>query len=197
MIRAVIFDFDGVIHDTFSIAYKISKHFTPNITIEEYKDYFNGNVYSNVEITPEREIKFRELQAKEFSPLIINEDVKSHLIEIKQNFELFIVSSNWEEHLNMYLKNNSIGHFSEVLGCDTDKSKVKKINMILDKYNLKADECIFITDTLGDLKEANTAGVRSIAVDFGFHNKARLELGKPWKIVSKFNELLSEIKKIE
>ena len=47
MINAVIFDFDGVIHDTPKLAYSINNKIDPGLTFEEYKDYFNGNLYNH------------------------------------------------------------------------------------------------------------------------------------------------------
>ena len=36
-------------------------------------------------------------------------------------------------------------------------------------------------------------GVKTIAVDFGFHERERLEKGNPFKIVSSFDEMLKVI----
>ena len=49
--------------------------------------------------------------------------------------------------------------------------------------------------TLGDILEGHKAGVRTIAVDFGFHGRDRLEKGEPFKIVSSFEEVMEEIRK--
>jgi len=74
-----------------------------------------------------------------------------------------------------------------------NKSKVEKFKYLFKKYKLKPEDCIFITDTLGDILEGNKVGVRTIAVDFGFHKRDRLEKGKPFKIVSSFDEILKVI----
>jgi len=52
IIKAIIFDFDGVIHDTFEIAYKINLEVMEHdIGRDEYRDLFNGNIYKNIKIT--------------------------------------------------------------------------------------------------------------------------------------------------
>lgn len=48
----------------------------------------------------------------------------------------------------------------------------------------------------GNIFEANKIGIKTIAVDFGVHEKERLKKGNPYKIVSNFDELFDEIKKI-
>ncbi|MBT4577110.1 HAD family hydrolase [Candidatus Woesearchaeota archaeon] len=190
MINAVIFDFDGVIHDTPKLAYSINNKIDPGLTFEEYKDYFNGNLYNHKSITPANMKRFFELQLKLFENLIIEKDIKEELINLSNNFKLFIVSSNNEETLNLYLDNNDITNlFNGVFGMETAKSKVVKLKMILDENNLSCDECVFITDTLGDILEANEIGIRSIGVDFGMHEIERLEKGKPFRIISDFKEI--------
>ncbi|MBM3232725.1 HAD family hydrolase [Candidatus Pacearchaeota archaeon] len=86
--------------------------------------------------------------------------------------------------------------FSEILGFETHKSKEEKFRILFSKHNLKIDECIFVTDTLGDIFEASKVGLRTIAVDFGFHDKGRLKKGKPLMILSKFEDILPAIEKL-
>jgi phosphoglycolate phosphatase-like HAD superfamily hydrolase len=76
---------------------------------------------------------------------------------------------------------------------ETHRSKVEKFKYLFDKYKIEADECVFVSDTLGDVLEGHKVGVKTIAVDFGFHKKDRLEKGKPYKIVSSFEEILQVI----
>lgn len=41
MTKAVIFDFDGVISDTYNIAFNILKTFDHTLTEEQFKDFYN------------------------------------------------------------------------------------------------------------------------------------------------------------
>ena len=87
--------------------------------------------------------------------------------------------------------------FSEVLGKETHKSKVEKFKMIFKEYGLKPEECIFVTDTLGDLREAKKVGVPTIAVTWGYHGKTRLKKGSPNLIIHDFEELTGAIEKLK
>ena len=44
MIKEIIFDFDGVIHDTFEENYKINVELNHGISREEYKSWFDGKL---------------------------------------------------------------------------------------------------------------------------------------------------------
>ena len=61
--------------------------------------------------------------------------------------------------------------------------------MLFDKYNLTSDDCIFVTDTVGDILEANKVNLRSIAVTCGFHEKERLEKVNPFVLISDFSKI--------
>jgi len=196
--KAIIFDFDGVIHNTFNLAYGISlKVLDKKITEEQYRDFFNGNIFERAEIDEENEREFFKLQNEAFKYLKIEENIKNNLEKLAEKYSLFIISSNQEIALDIYFKNNNFVHiFKEVLGSEAHKSKVEKFKYLFKKYDLRLANCLFVTDTLGDILEGHKAKVRSIAVDFGFHPRERLKKGEPFKIVSSFDEILEVIKDI-
>ncbi len=197
MIKAIIFDFDGVIHDTLELAFNINKIIFPGITLNEYKDFFNGNIYDREKVTPEVSKKYFEMQEEEFKKLKIENEIKSELLKMQNKFELFIISSNMEMTLNNYFENNNILHiFKKVLGMESHKSKIEKFKLLMDESNIDKDNCIFVTDALGDILEANKVNLNTIAVDYGFHEREKLEQGKPIEIVSHFKEILPMINKI-
>ncbi len=193
--KTIIFDFDGVIHDTFELAYKINVElFGTDLTKDKYRDFFNGNIFESTKVNKEDNNKFFELQHKAFEYLEIDKDIKQHLEKLAEQYILFIVSSNQEEVLKTYFQNNNFTHiFKEVLGAETHQSKIEKFKYLFQKYELKPEDCVFVTDTLGDILEGNKVGLRTIAVDFGFHERKRLEKGNPFKIVSSFDEILEVI----
>ncbi len=67
--------------------------------------------------------------------------------------------------------------------------------MVFKKYGVKSTECIFVTDTLGDLREAKKMGINSFAVTYGFHKESVLQKGNPDCFIRKPEDILIEIKK--
>jgi len=193
--KAIIFDFDGVIHDTFELAYKVNVEvFGDRFSEEDYRSLFDGNIYDKAEITEENSRKFFELQNDSFKSLKIEENVKENLVKLADKYLLFIISSNQEETLKTYFQNNNFTHvFKEILGSETHKSKVEKFKILFDKYGFGPNDCVFVTDTLGDIIEGNKVGVKTVGVDFGFHERERLERANPFRIVSSFDEIVEVI----
>ncbi len=72
---------------------------------------------------------------------------------------------------------------------ETHKSKIKNFQYLFMKYNLNNDNCIFVTDTLGDILEANEVKLNTIAIDCGFHERERLQKRDPMKIISNYKDL--------
>ena len=199
MIKAIIFDFDGVITNNYEQHYQLSVKKIRDITREEHKKLFEGNIHIEREKLKDRDTGFDLL--KEFSDSkktnIIQSNVKDILKILSQNYILGIVTSGYEYGINDFIVNNNMQKvFSFIYGYETDKVKKYKFEKALKEFNLNKDECIFVTDTLGDILEANEVGIKTIAVDFGFHERERLQKGNPLAIVSSFKELFEKIKRI-
>lgn len=152
--KTIVFDFDGVIHDTYELCYQLNiKVSGKDLTREQHRDFFNGNLFEKVVIDAKKEKaeseQYYKLQNEAYKQLKIDENIKINLEKMSEKYSLFIISSNQEEALDNYFQNNKFGHiFKEMLGAETHKSKVEKFKYLFEKYNLKPKDCIFITDTL-------------------------------------------------
>ncbi len=79
--------------------------------------------------------------------------------------------------------------FTKIMGFETHKSKVEKFKILMAEHGVTPENTIFITDTLGDIKEAHKVNIRTIAETFGFHTRERLALGTPFTIVDSWKEI--------
>ena len=199
-IKLIIFDFDGVIEDNYEKHFELTEKRFPGFTREEHKQLFDGNIFEELEKQKHRDtgfdvrIPFNEHKIT----LKTKTKIKESLQRLKKIYLLGIISSAKEEGLNEYLKRNNLTlEFSFVYGAETNFSKKEKFEIVKKEFHLTEKEIIFVTDTLGDIKEAHEAGVQTIAVDFGFHERKRLEKGNPLAIVSSFKELEQTINRLE
>ena len=193
--KAIIFDFDGVIHDTFDFHLEKIREFTGfNLTPQIYRDMHNGNFFRSVpkELVDVNWEDYRDYVYDLQSSLIIKNEIKYVLHKLGDEFSLFIVTSGGKKNIFDYLQNNGVvDKFTEVLGMEICNSKVRKFELIFEKYKFNSDECLFVTDTLGDIIEANKVGIKTIGVDFGFHDEKTLVKGEPELIISHFDELFN------
>jgi len=198
--KAILFDFDGVIVDTFELSLTISREVGYTFTPEEYRKLFEGNIYTALEDLHKREMteKDDEVWFSRYSPrMLALEPVEGMLSVLKglgEKYVLAVVSSTINSPIEEYLaKHNLTLYFNRVLGADVHRSKVEKIRMVFDEFSLGARDCLFITDTLGDMKEAHVVNVESIGVTWGFHTRETLLDGSPVAVVDSPSELVSAV----
>ena len=201
-LKSVIFDFDGVIASTFEMCRSLTKEFDGvALDAEAYKEFFDGNVLDNG--TKRKFISFHDISVKmkflvEYARRLHDEHlpvpgIKEVIAELAIRHDLHIVTSGDTKIISDFLKRHSLReHFGEVLGYDVAHSKVEKFAMLGASGN-EARNYMYITDTLGDLKEAAKAGLPAIAVTWGFHDEKRLRRGDSLVIVRTPRELKQAI----
>ena len=197
MKKFVLFDFDGVISDSFGLAYAISKSKCPHLTEEEYRKRFEGNINDykeNVDAHgPDCRLDmdfFSEYVPRMKSEVRLVPKMGETVTALAQEYTLIVVSSTISSPIQEFLISHNLSqHFSWIMGNDVHKSKVEKIKMVFEKYNIIATDCVFITDTLGDMHEASKMSIVSIGVTWGFHSHETLERGMPFRLVETPEEL--------
>ena len=191
--KFVLFDFDGVIADSLGVCVKTARTLCAHITEEEYRRAFEGNIYeTHRKMMPsdhgpechhdhdwfEVYIPIFEKEAKLFHGLqeVVSSLARTHI--------LIIVSSSVNSPIEGFLEKHHLGrYFSEVMGHDVHTHKAEKIRIVFEKYETTSGECVFVTDTLGDMREATQMNVGAIGVTWGWHSRETLEKGKPFRIV--------------
>lgn len=198
MYKLILFDFDGVIADTFEFCYAIRAKYNIGLTRKQYLNRFNGNIYkaerkSSVHTKPSNAEFFR-LYKPELNKQKPISGMSKVIAEAAKKYKLYIISSTDAVIIEQFLrKHGLLGYFKKVLGYRESLSKVVKINRVLKAVGAKPSEAVFVTDTLGDILEAKERGVKSIAVTWGYHNKAVLRSGQPKYIVRTPGELGKKI----
>ncbi len=201
MRTAILFDFDGVIADTFAMNYEVSRSFDPSLTEDEYRARFLGNInnYRSWGDDGERR-KNDEAFFSRYIPKLLAADMYPEMTavikELAKDHMLFIVSSTLTAPIAAFLEREGLGgFFSGIYGNDVHRSKVEKIKMALSGHSLEPSGCVFVTDTVGDIREARTCGVDSIAVSWGFHDALLLGSEHPFGVAHSADDLRGLIAK--
>ena len=197
--KLVIFDFDGVLVNTLDICFNINKEINEDLTWKKFQDFSNGNFIET--ITKAENSKAHKIPTNFYEKYQENLqyikviDILSHAIKkLSEKYILAIVSASFSYIILDFLKKEKLDkYFTTVLGSNIHKSKVVKINMLLDDFKIKSNETVFVTDTLGDVLQGNECSISSIGVTWGLHSKETLEEGNPAAIIDNPEELLGTI----
>ena len=199
--KLIIFDFDGVLVNTSDLCYSLHKEQNPWMT----RDYFNRLSHGNFIENVNRAVKEDGLipnpnWAKEYGEglalLSTPEMLRKLIADLSAQYMLAICSSMQSKYINQSLEQGAmIDYFSDVLGSDVDRSKVVKMRLLLEKHGMTPVDGVFVTDTLGDIREGNIAGVQTIGVTWGVHDRETLEKGSPLAIVDTVFELRDTIER--
>lgn len=198
--KIIIFDFDGVIVNTCQVTFEINREVIPDFKYEEFQDWHDGNFFK-IEKKKGENYKYGhylERYQERIHELLPEEGMEEVFKELmKKGYELIIVSSSIERVINDFLeKNNLEKYFIEVMARDTHFSKVEKFKLIFKKYGIKAKETLIITDSSGDVREAEEVKMKSIGVTWGIHGKERLKESGASFVVEKVEDIVLGIKKV-
>jgi HAD superfamily hydrolase (TIGR01549 family) len=193
-VRAVIFDFDGVIADSRKTIYEIYKAVCREMgkkflySIEEFTNVLDGNYknfYMELGISEAEIAKANEIYKKYFLQLE-NEIRPFHgihevLVSLKKRGIKIGISSNTHEFIiRKLLKNFGFEENIDVVVGGKDINKLKpdpaQILLAMEKLGVKHTETVFIGDMEVDMLAGRAAKVaKLIAATYGYHPRERLE----------------------
>jgi phosphoglycolate phosphatase len=182
----LLFDFDGVLVDSLdlyaeAVARCLERIGTPIVkSREDYLALFEGNFYESMAAQGVDLAAFAGA-AMEILPGIDYDAMKpiSSLIPVLAALQkdriLAVISSNGFRTISAMLARFHFDpYFGDVFGSDFLFSKKEKIDHAREKYGIPRERTFYIGDTAGDILEARAAGVRSVAITWGWHSRERL-----------------------
>ena len=193
MIKAVIFDFDGVIADTEHVHYEAFKKvlnlnnydLTENEYYSNYLAYddktFFAKYYEHENLDLNKDFLNRLLinKSEAFDTLISNNikiypGVIDFIKHISSKYRIAIGSGALKKEIIQILETVHINSLFKIIIAADDVTECKPnsevYNKVLAKLNnnqdrmIKADECIVIEDSISGIKAAKSAGMKCVAV---------------------------------
>jgi phosphoglycolate phosphatase len=210
--RAIFLDLDGTLIDSGydlanSINYMLEKLDKKQFDIQTIKSWVgNGSVMlvkralsggfdikDNIEFERGYEIFMKHYEENVCIDTKIYPNVLETLKKLKNNYKLVIITNKPHKFVNPILKTLKMDFFDFVLGAGILKEKKphpKPILFCLDKLNLNKDEVIMVGDSKNDIISAKEAGVKSVAVSYGYNYNEDIARYKPDYVINDFKEII-------
>ncbi len=206
-IKAVIFDFDGTIADTYQAIVDITNSLASEFgykSLSQEEISFLKNLSSR-EIIKQSEISLFKLpflvkrvqkelgkQIQELTPI---PGMTQVLQELKnQDYILGIVTSNIENNVIAFLQKNELyNYFDFIRSGTTIFGKHRIINKLIKKHSLSNKEVIYVGDETRDIRSARKSNVGIIAAGWGFNSVQILAEHNPDFLALNPGELLQTI----
>lgn len=185
MIKYIVFDFDGTLADTFDIikTIVIKEYGAMDIDFDLVKEIGAKSFLKQMNIPL---WKLPEMAINVTSKLRNSKDIKLFpgivdlLNNLKNNYNIGIVSSNSKENIIDTLKIHNIESLFEFVYSDSSVfGKHLVLKKMCSKYKINPLEVIYVGDEDRDIIAAKKIKIKTIAVTWGFNSKEKLSRENP------------------
>ncbi|HUI33439.1 MAG: HAD-IA family hydrolase [Dysgonamonadaceae bacterium] len=196
MNKQIIFDFDGTLVDTFDVI--------KNIVINEYGEYdIDFELFKHK--GAKGLLKKANIPRWKLPGMILNvtsklrksENIKLFpgivdlLYSLKSNYKIGIVSSNSKDIIIDTLKKDNIENLFEFVYSESSLfGKHLVLKKMCKKHNINPLDVIYVGDEDRDIIAAKKAGIKNIAVTWGFNSKEKLSRENPDYLVDSPMQIL-------
>jgi len=207
-IKAIVFDLDGTIADTFHIGIEAANSLAGKYKYEPIKDSpvirdlsFKEFLTSHLKLGRIRLIlwarEIRRIISKRYDGVKIFPGIQDTLKELNKTYSLGILTSNTTQNTLKILEDNGIGDlFSFMYTNCSAFGKSRHLKKLLKTEKYKREEILYVGDEIRDIDSCRKAGVSIIAVTWGANSEKTLKEApanyyahKPWDIVDILNTL--------
>jgi len=197
----ILLDYDGVIADSYEVYFReftnaCTKFGFDKLNSEEaFLRLFDGNLVAQLVKAGFPIRKLKQL-ADELKPQIEAANAQIHpfpgivqiLKVLSEKHPVLIITANDSALVKNFLIEHGLRHIHDVVGSDTETSKVKKIRAARKRFMNYAP--FYIGDTRGDMIEAKRAGAFPVGAGWGWHDHDRLQSANPLHILEKKEYLI-------
>ncbi|MDR1337419.1 MAG: HAD family hydrolase [Rickettsiales bacterium] len=180
--KNIIFDFDGTLGDTVAPSLNSMK----TALVESKANYDASKLNADLMVMSTDEIiatlkvsgdvraifkRFIQIRMQNTEGTYLYPGIKKLLNDLKNGKQLFIATNNFTPIIDMTLKMLDIDIFNDIRTSDYKGAQMSKNQMVADlvtQYKLPLSETVMIGDGMADIVAGKNAGIKTIAVDWGY-----------------------------
>ncbi|MCX6374374.1 MAG: HAD family hydrolase [Actinobacteria bacterium] len=184
--KLLMFDFDGVIADTFDDQCRAcvetlrARGFAELATRAQFLDFTEVNWFAALAaagvpagVVEELEDAFGAIPSPELFP-----EMAAVIERLAAAHPVFVITSSRTSVVEGILAKHGVHGVAEVLGGEQEASKTRKIRSVRRRFGDDM-QAWYVCDTVGDVLEAQAAGVGTVGVAWGWHGEERLRRVEP------------------
>lgn len=192
MIKTLIFDFDGTIANTKAFAYELYKKITEEHGVKQLSEseFDHLKTLSLMDKFRAHNVSFLRLPkiARVIRKTVatVMDQVKPYegMVELlnllhKKGYLIFIVSSNSEKNIDVFLNKYEIGFIEKVYGRAKYLKKEKVLKKLFKAYKVNKSETLYIGDESRDIVSCKKIDLKIASVSWGFDTYEQLSEHNP------------------
>lgn len=207
-IKAIIFDFDGTIADSFDAFIKVVKDTArsriadDSAQINELRKLSLPQIIKKLGIKqwqiPLFIAKGRRQMAKQMHTVEPFDGIKEAFDKLaQQGYSLYVLSTNSKKTIDTFLKKYKLDkNIIKVYANIGLLGKTRALEKLLKDAGLQVEQCIYVGDEIRDVEAAKKAGIKCVAVGWGYNHPDSLKIALPDLLITKPAQLLEAINKI-
>ncbi|MBM3857762.1 MAG: HAD family hydrolase [Verrucomicrobia bacterium] len=202
--KVLLFDFDGTIADTRTLALRILNELSEefrfrslpeeelpearNMTTQKLIRHLGIRRWRVPKIARRGLVKFQE-RIHEVEPIAEMPAILDQLHE--RGFRLGILTSNSQTNVTAFLKHHHISCFEFIRSSSKLFGKARELRRIMKEHHLQTEELIYIGDETRDIEATHSTAIRMAAVTWGYNSADILRSMNPEFLFDKPEQLLT------
>ena len=210
MIKAILWDNDGVLVDTEHLYFRATREVLSSIgfvlTEKQFIELFlieargAWHLVQQMGFAPEEVEQLRQTRNKLYCDLLLNEKlliegVQEVLAELHGKYKMGIVTSSLREHFDIIHRSTGLLQYFDFIVASGDYTKYKPdpepYQVAIQKTGFAAEDCIAIEDSLRGLLSATRAGVRCYVIPNPLTRTS--DFASAHKVLSHVRDILHEL----
>lgn len=208
--KAVVFDFDGTIADSLSVAIEVANRLAgefgmAQITAEQYdrwRDLSSREILKEMRLPwlrlPKLINRFSQELRQEIHKFPLIPGMREAILELwDRGYVLGIVTSNSAETVRAFLEAHQLEHlFDFIESCPKVMGKDRMLQRLAKRHALNMGKMLYVGDETRDIDAANRCRAFSVGVTWGFNSPEALKSHQPDYLIDRPSQLVTIAKNL-